>query len=734
MVIDSRKVQLFQQQSILGDIAVDAGTVLTQIEVLKSANVSQSVIKSLHLTDDPEFVGGKSGLIGAIAAFVSKLFGGGDTPSDSQLKRRALQVFDKDRTVDRVGLTYVMDISFESHDPAKAARIANAIVDAYILDQLEAKYQATRRASVWLQTRIKQLRTQASSAQRAVVNFKQDHNIVDTGGQLMNEQELAEVNSQLTLAHAATAEAKARLDNINQIMKQPIPDGSVADALNSQVIIALRAKYLELAAREAIWAKKYGPNHLAVLSLRNQMLELRKNISDEMKKIAEAYQNNYDVALARENSIKSRLDKTVAQSQITDQAKIQLRELQSSADSYQTMYDNFLQRYMEAVQQESFPITEARLISAALPPLAHNHPKTIVVLPLTLIAGLMLSFGVAFVREMTDRVFRTGAEVESKLQVNCLAMMPAIQLEGAEPPASDHWPSKIVALFEAMVVAPFDRRRGGLRKKRPSGDAQPAMAGSPERAPQDNLTPAARQIPQIPGLLRHVLDQPFSQFTEALRSVKVTIDLNGAVQTNKIIGVTSSIPNEGKSTIAANLAELIAFAGARTILVDADLRNPSLSRHFAPDTESGFVDIVSGRTDLESVLWKDAASGLDFIPVGNATKLMHSHDILGSDSTRKLFARLRDAYDYVIVDFAPLAPVVDTRASSHFIDSYVYVVEWGRTQADVVEHSLSNAHEIYDRLLGVVLNKADMDTLRRYDHYRSNYYYKKYYSRYGYGA
>lgn len=391
MVIDSRKVQLFQQQSILGDIAVDAGTVLTQIEVLKSANVSQSVIKSLHLTDDPEFVGGKSGFIGAVAASVSKLFGGGETPSESQLKRHALEVFDKDRTVDRVGLTYVMDISFESHDPAKAARIANAIVDAYILDQLEAKYQATRRASVWLQTRIKQLRTQASSAQRAVVNFKQDHNIVDTGGQLMNEQEMAEVNSQLTLAHAATAEAKARLDNINQIMKQPIPDGSVADALNSQVIIALRAKYLELAAREAIWAKKYGPNHLAVLSLRNQMLELRKNISDEMKKIAEAYQNNYDVAMARENSIKSRLDMTVAQSQVTDQAKIQLRELQSSADSYQTMYDNFLQRYMEAVQQESFPITEARLISAALPPLARNHPKTIVVLPLTLIAGLMLS-------------------------------------------------------------------------------------------------------------------------------------------------------------------------------------------------------------------------------------------------------------------------------------------------------------------------------------------------------
>src|SRR5665213_3541842 len=177
MVIDSRKVQLFQQQSVLGDIAVDAGTVLTQIEILKSENVSLSVIKSLHLTDDPEFVGRRSGLDGAIAASVSKLFGTSETASDSQLKRRALDVFTANRTVDRVGLTYVMDINFESYEPVKAARIANAIVDAYILDQLEAKYQATRRASVWLQTRIKELRTQASSAQRSVVNFRQDHNM-----------------------------------------------------------------------------------------------------------------------------------------------------------------------------------------------------------------------------------------------------------------------------------------------------------------------------------------------------------------------------------------------------------------------------------------------------------------------------------------------------------------------------------------------------------------------------
>ncbi|HEY5226035.1 MAG TPA: CpsD/CapB family tyrosine-protein kinase, partial [Methylovirgula sp.] len=343
-------------------------------------------------------------------------------------------------------------------------------------------------------------------------------------------------------------------------------------------------------------------------------------------------------------------------------------------------------------------------------------------------------FGVAFFREMTDRVFRTDAEVESRLQVNCLAMMPAIQSSGAGAPPDRRWSSKIAGVLKSVALRPVEPRRSHSLGRRTHGAPSPAGPDTPGTPRLDEAASASREISQAPGLLRHVLDLPFSQFTEALRSLKVVIDLNGAVQANKVIGVTSSIPNEGKSTIAANLAELIAFSGARTILVDADLRNPSLSRHFAPNADIGFVDIVSGRVERYAVLWKDTKSGLDFLPVGNAAKLMHSHDILGSESTKKLLAALREDYDYVIVDFAPLAPVVDTRASSHFIDSYIYVVEWGRTQTDVVEHSLSVAHEIYDRLLGVVLNKADMNTLRRYDHYRSNYYYKKYYSRYGYTA
>lgn len=678
MVIDTRKVQLFQQQSVLGDIAVDSATVETQVEILKSENISLAVIRDLHLTEDPEFTGAGGGVLGAAVDAVSGLFASGGPPSEFELTRKALERFEKNRAIKRLGLTYVMEIGFTSKDPRKAAQIANAIADAYIVDQLEAKYQATRRASVWLQDRIKELRTQASAAQKAVVDFKQANNIVDTGGRLMNEQQLAEVNSQLIMAHAATAEAKARLDRMNDILKQEIPDANVADALKNETIVKLRAQYVDMASKESIWAAKYGHDHLAAVNLRSQMAEIKKNISAELKRIQESYKSDYDIAVTREESIKSSLANAVSESQLTNQAQVQLRELESNAQSYQAMYDNFLQRYMESVQQQSFPITEARVISAATTPLTKSYPKSLIILAAALLGGLMLSFGAAMARELTDRVFRTTSQVEEVLGANCIAILPAL-----------------------------------------AGAAAGGKPGTKRANPQ-------------PDLLRYVVDNPLSRFSEAIRSLKVAVDLNSIVRENRVLATTSTLPNEGKSTISTNLAQLMAHGGARVILVDADLRNPSLSRALVPDAKAGLVDVVAQKVSLEDALTIDAATGLAILPAGTTSKLLHTNEILASKAMHELVNQLRSKFDYVVLDMPPMAPVVDVRVTSSFVDSYVFVVEWGKTKTDVVQHNLRNSPEIVDRLLGVILNKADTKLLARYESYHGRYYYQKYYARYGY--
>jgi succinoglycan biosynthesis transport protein ExoP len=687
MVIDTHKFQLFQQQQSLGDIAVDPAMTETQVEILKSENISLAVIKDLHLTDDPEFVGSGGGLIGSIFGLISSVFSANEAASEFELTRRALGRFESQRNIKRVGLTYVMDIEFTSVSPDKAARIANAIADAYIVDQLEAKYQSTKRASVWLQDRIKELRTQATAAQRAVVGFKEKNNIIDTGGRLMTEQQLAEVNSQLILARASTAEAKARLDRINDIMKQEIPDASVTDALKNDTIVKLRGQYVDIAAKATEWAQRYGSNHLAVIRLRSQMQEIRRNITDELSRIQQAYKSDYDIAIARERSIKNSLANVVSETQLSNQAQVQLRELDSNAQTYQAMYDNFLQAYMQATQQQSFPITEARLISAASRPLGKSKPKTLIVLGMAVAGGLMLSFGIAMFRELSDNVFRTSRQVEDILHSHCLAMLPILKLAATRTTQEDK-----------------RKRADSLRQ---------------------------RAIQRNDKLFWHVVDQPFSRFTEAVRSLKVAADLNGIAKENKVIGITSSLPNEGKSTIAANFAELITHAGGRALLVDLDLRNPSVSRNLAPDAR-GVIDVIAGKLALKDAIWTDRTTNLEFLPSGATPKMLHTNEILASTAMKRFFEDLRSAYDYVVVDLPPLAPVVDVRSTSGLVDSYIFVVEWGRTKIDVVEHALSEAPSVYDRLLGVVLNKTDTNILGRYEGYYGNYYHNKYYARYGY--
>jgi capsular exopolysaccharide synthesis family protein len=198
---------------------------------------------------------------------------------------------------------------------------------------------------------------------------------------------------------------------------------------------------------------------------------------------------------------------------------------------------------------------------------------------------------------------------------------------------------------------------------------------------------------------------------------------------SKVVGLTSTLPNEGKSTIASSLAQLLAASGKRVIVVDGDLRNPSLSGVFAPDVSAGIADVLSGARTLEETIWKHE-TGFDFLPAKRAVS-SNTSEILCTDEAKKLFNQLRATYDYVILDLPPLAPIVDVRATTALVDSFILVVEWGQTTSDVVEHALNTAPNVYDSLLGVVLNKADMKAMKSYANHIGDYYNDRHYLQYG---
>ena len=234
-------------------------------------------------------------------------------------------------------------------------------------------------------------------------------------------------------------------------------------------------------------------------------------------------------------------------------------------------------------------------------------------------------------------------------------------------------------------------------------------------APRANYGEVDRRIIERDrSLFWTVVNSPFSRFAESMRAIKVAADLNNSAKLNKVVGITSSLPNEGKSTIAMALAQSIASSGGgRVLLLDGDLRNPGLSRRLTPHAEVALLDVLAGRVSLDDALCVDPSTHLSFLPAAVKGRIAHSHEVLASNATKMLFERLRQRYDYIIVDLSPLAPVVDVRAMTHLVNSFVFVIEWGRTKIDVVEHVLGESRGVYENLLGVVLNKADLKILRR---------------------
>jgi succinoglycan biosynthesis transport protein ExoP len=697
VVIDPRRVQLFPKATF-SESQIDSPALESEIELVRSEPVALSVINDLGLAKDPAFLGSQ-GIFGAVIEFASHFFPASKPTllSESEATRAALGVVSKNLAVKRVGFSYHLSIQYRSKNPNRAAQIANAIAAAYIAEQLEGKYDSTRRATQWLQGRIEELNQKRALAERAVVDFKKQNNMITADGKLVNEQEIAELSSQLGAAHKQTSEAKARLDRIDAVIRDDSLDtktgATVADTLNNPVITQLRTKYLEVVNQEANFARKYGANHLAVVKLREQGRDLRGSILEELKRFRESYLSNYEIAKQEEQELEKRLAKAISRSQPINEAQVPLRELESSAQSDRTTYDNFRQRYTESLQQQSFPISDARILTSASPPSGKSSPKTALVLVLAAAGGLVLGVAVGALRDLMNGSFCSRAQVESALQTACISVVPLME----------------------------DDKHQTLRDARRAAPDQGLGDGS-----------SSRTILRDQDLIWTALNSPFSRFAEALRSIKVVIDQNsGVASSGRVIGFTSSLPHEGKSTIAASLALLMAQAGARVILVDCDLRNPSLSRKFAPKAEHGFLDVIVGSVPLDDAAWRELSTNLTFLPVATKTRIENSSEILAAAATKRFFEDLQSNYDYVIIDLSPLMPIVDTRTTTRFVDSYVCVTEWGCTKIGAVKCAFKEAPNVYENLLGVVLNKANIDRLSTYDPVGGNYYRNKYYAQYG---
>jgi succinoglycan biosynthesis transport protein ExoP len=225
---------------------------------------------------------------------------------------------------------------------------------------------------------------------------------------------------------------------------------------------------------------------------------------------------------------------------------------------------------------------------------------------------------------------------------------------------------------------------------------------------------------------KQVLDHPLSPFTESIRSLRMGLRYANLDNPSKVVLLASSLPGEGKSTIASNLAQHAANTGEKVLLIDMDLRHPALTEIYASGSQHGIVELVTGEAKISSVVKVDPKSKLRFIPASRSDLVSHTSEVLGSKKIKDFLHQLRDVFDLIVIDSSPLLPVTDGRALIDAVDSVVLVVKWETTNQDAVRSAFRQSFGLEEKLIGTVLSQVNPQRAKYYDYYKSGYYAKAY--------
>jgi exopolysaccharide transport family protein len=688
ILIDPRRpstVNLDDKSPSVQSPQTDDAAIESQVLLVQSIAVLRRVVETMKLTEDPDFMP-KPGLLAPLTSLLSSN-GRSDTDPQEIKTTAAVTILQSRLKVMRQRNTFLVDINVNSHDPRRAAQIAGAIANAYFEELIRSKSDATKTAAGWLNQQLSELKSRLQTADRAVEQYRGEHNLTLTKGETVNSQQVSDLNSKLIQARAEAAEARAKYDQVAQIAKNKSDPGSLTEALASDTIARLRGQYAQLRSNEADLSSRYGPQHPQVAAVRAQLRDTQKLISDEVDRILQSRKHGYEVTAARETSLEKSLTALQDVSSTSGQAEVRLRELQREADANRTLYESFLGHYKEATARESFELPEARIVTNATAPVQPSFPRPLLFL------GLAVPLGAAFGALLAIGIDRLDRRVKTMDQVEAISGMPGI----ATLP--------LIGLRELSRITKRGRREL-----------------SEYRAQSPRMLPLALQ----PPLMRYIVEEPNSVFAEAIRAVRLSVQRAARVRPMQVVMLTSAIDGEGKTTLAANLALSYAMMGVRTLLIEGDMRNPELTRSLCPNAKMGLFDVARGRASLQQTILVDKTTTLSVLPSPMSEEFETMSEFAYSEGMSIIMNELRRHFEMIIIDAPPLIPLVESRALGEHADGIVMAVGWDRTPEDLVARAVELLAPVKDRLLGTVLTCVDLRRLRGYDYYQSSAYIKPY--------
>jgi succinoglycan biosynthesis transport protein ExoP len=703
--LDARDASNARELTGLQVLGMAESEITTEIEVIRSQAVSQKVVEHLSLADNIAFMQTpqtgllrlKSLLRAAVIAVLDQVRQvSSDIPSLAELesdqqenaKLSAISRLRQNMTVSRVRDSRVLEVRYTSTSANLSATVVNTIADVYIDDQLDLRFDATQQATDWLQERSNQLRQESVELEREVERFKLENNLIGIEEQEASTTQFERVSQQLSVARSQLVEQQARQYFLQDIIETGDTSAAVSSTSDQMITSGLRSRYLDILKDYNTLASRLGDEHEQTIRRRAELNQLQNLLFEEIIRSEEVVRNEVIVTLSRIEQLELALAEAETILVVDRDLLVQLLELETDAGTVRSLYALFLQRYQESTQEQSFAVSNVRILNPANVPRGASYPNTSRMTFLGVLLGLMAATGwVAFV-ELRDNKVRTEEQIQTILGIEYIGGLPELKAT-----------KKSLSTFKRKIN-----------------------------------TEQLHSI-SFPDLLKYGADKPLSGVAETLRSMKMAMHLkpttSGIITLGKVVCMFSAFPNEGKTTIAANLATFLASQNHKVILIDADLRNPNLSKLLNQEKEFGLVDILQDGIDWQKTIKTDLETTLDVI-VNTRSRVVHSGELLASDEMKGLLETLKEVYDYVIIDTPPLAPVIDARAILPFIDGFVLVTKWGHTNVVDLKRIIGNDTLLREKCYGAVMNLFDDRKARTYGHSSFDYYhsyaYKRYYS------